>query len=168
MKKQLLEIMKYYHIISKEDSEKNKSLKINVEYIDNDGNKMKKDLDIIPKELSNGEELSKLIIHKHLRQNKNLTEEEIIELSKEYQVLTKYTSFYTETELSDKISKEIKSQVLNNNKNRIQAKENKSNNNMRDLLRREIRLRLQKLQYESNDDDDDSDDSEDWSISENL
>jgi hypothetical protein len=59
-------------------------------------------------------------------------------------VLTKYTSFSTEIVLSDQISKEMKSQILNNNQKRIQAKQNKSNNNMRDLLRREIRLRLQK------------------------
>ena len=165
------EILSFYYIISKEDSEKIKYIKMNVEYMDNDGNKMKKEFDIIPKELSKGEELTKLIIHNHLRQNKDLTEEEIIELSKKYQVLTKYTSFSTEIVLSDQISKEMKSQILNNNQKRIQAKQNKSNNNMRDLLRREIRLRLQKLQNESNDDDgdgDDSDESEDWSISDNL
>ena len=110
---------------------------MNVEYIDNGGNKIKKDFDIIPEELSKGEELSKLIIHNYIEQNKDLTEEEIIELSKKYQVLTKYTSFYTEIELSGKISKEMKSQILNNNKNRIQANENKSNKiNARELLSR--------------------------------
>ena len=140
------EILSYYYIISKEDSEKNKNIKMNVEYIDNGGNKIKKDFDIIPEELSKGEELSKLIIHNYIEQNKDLTEEEIIELSKKYQVLTKYTSFYTEIELSGKISKEMKSQILNNNKNRIQANENKSNKiNARELLSRQIRLRFLNL-----------------------
>ena len=51
------------------------------------------------------------------------------------------------------------------------TKENKSNSmTARDILSREIRLRFQKLQYESSDDDgdDDNDDSEDWSINDNL
>ena len=47
------EILSHYYIINKNDSEKIKNIKMNVEYIDNDGNKMKKDFDIILEELKN-------------------------------------------------------------------------------------------------------------------
>ena len=70
----------------------------------------KKKYNIIPKELEIGDDLSKLIINKYLFNNKN--DKEVEELSLKYQILSKNTSLFAEIELSDKISDEMKSQII--------------------------------------------------------
>ena len=72
---------------------------------------------INPIEFPKGEELSKLIIYDYIRHNKNLDKNDIIKLALKYQLLTKYTSLFAEIELSNKISEEMKLQILGNHNN---------------------------------------------------
>ena len=65
-------------------------------------------------ELPLGEELSKLIINKYINDNKEIEREKKIELSLKYQILTIYTSLFAEIELSEKISEEMKKEIINN------------------------------------------------------
>ena len=83
---------------------------INVEMEFFDEKNTKKKYNIIPKELEIGDDLSKLIINKYLFNNKN--DKEVEELSLKYQILSKNTSLFAEIELSDKISNEMKSQII--------------------------------------------------------
>ena len=61
-----------------------------------------------------GEELSKLIINKYINDNKDIEKEKKIELSLKYQILTIYTSLFAEIKLSEKISEEMKKEIINN------------------------------------------------------
>ena len=65
-------------------------------------------------ELPLGEELSKLIIKKYINDNKEIEKEKKIELSLKYQILTIYTSLFAEIKLSEKISEEMKKEIINN------------------------------------------------------
>ena len=67
-------------------------------------------------EISEGNELSKLIIHEYLNKNKELNEEEITKLALKYQILTDYTSLFAEVELSDKITEEMKKETIGSEK----------------------------------------------------
>ena len=67
-------------------------------------------------EISEGNELSKLIIHEYLNKNKKLNEEEITKLALKYQLLTDYTSLFAEVELSDKITEEMKKETIGSEK----------------------------------------------------
>ena len=104
-----------------EDNDNNK-VKIDIEYFD-DKNK-KKNYELIPEEIEDGNELSKLIINNYL--TKDISDKEKEELSLKYQILTEYTSLFAEVELSDKISDELKTKIIGDKKN-IQIKEKNNN-----------------------------------------
>ena len=107
------EIINLNYIIN---SKENNNSKINVEinYLENE-EKIEKKYEIIPYYLPEGEELSKLIINNYLKNN-NLIEEEI-KLRLKYQIFGKNTSLFTEIELSDKVTGEMKEKILQNQKN---------------------------------------------------
>ena len=104
------EIIRSNQIINIGYITENKIGKINVEMEFFDEKNTKKKYNIIPKELEIGDDLSKLIINKYLFNNKN--DKEVEELSLKYQILSKNTSLFAEIELSDKISNEMKSQII--------------------------------------------------------
>ena len=76
----------------------------------------KNKFEIIPEEIENGEELSKLIIKNYLYL-KNLEKEEIEKIALKYQVLTEYTSLFAEIELSNKITDEMRLKILGKSNN---------------------------------------------------
>ena len=125
------EIIRSNQIINIGYITENKIGKINVEMEFFDEKNTKKKYNIIPKELEIGDDLSKLIINKYLFNNKN--DKEVEELSLKYQILSKNTSLFAEIELSDKISNEMKSQIIgkkddkNNYYSNINYNINKSN-----------------------------------------
>ena len=94
---------------------KYKKINVDIEYFDE--KIIKNKYNIIPLELRNGEELSKIIISKYLYNHSN--DKEIEDLSLKYQVLTKNTALFAEIELSEKISDEMKIEILNNKNNNI-------------------------------------------------
>ena len=103
---------------------------INLNYIINDGNnnnkinleinyllnneKIDKKYEMTSIKLPDGEELSKLIINNYLN-NSILNDEEKINLALKYQIFTKNTSLYAEIELSNKITEEMKKEIIRNN-----------------------------------------------------
>ena len=100
--------MIYYPIIIKN----NESIKILIKYKNlKEENYTQKENDINRIEnLDNGDDLSKLIIGNLINNtdlNKNLTNNEIIKLSKEYGVLSKYTCFFGSMENEDKIENKL-------------------------------------------------------------
>ena len=74
--------------------------------------------EINPVEIPAGEELSKLIIYDYIL-NKNLTEEEKTKLSLKYQILTDFTSLFAEVELSEKITEQMKKEIIGDKENNI-------------------------------------------------
>ena len=102
-----------------EDNNNNK-VKIDIEYFD-DKNK-KKNYELIPEEIEDGNELSKLIINNYL--TKDISDKEKEELSLKYQILAENTSLFAEVELSDKITDELKTKIIGDKKN-IQIKQKK-------------------------------------------
>jgi len=115
------EAIRYNEIINVGYIAENKYKKINVETEYFDEKNIKNKYNIIPMEIENGEELSKIIINKYLYNQSNDKETE--DLSLKYQVLTKNTALFAEIELSDKISDEMKIEILGN----------QNNNNIRDF-----------------------------------
>ena len=93
------------------NNEKNEAVKININYIEDDKN-IEKNYEIIPLEILEGEEFSKLIINNYLLNNSDLSKEEKIKLALKYQIFTNDTSLFAEVELSENISKEMKSKII--------------------------------------------------------
>jgi len=100
------------------NNEKNDAVKININYIEDDKN-IEKNYEIIPLEILEGEEFSKLIINNYLLNNSDLSKEEKIKLALKYQIFTNDTSLFAEVELSENISKEMKSKIIGDKKNNI-------------------------------------------------
>ena len=91
--------------------------KINLEISYKLGNneKIEKKYEIVPKEIPEGDEISKLMIKDLINNISN--ENEKIKKSLQYQIFNKNTSLFAEVELSDKISKEMKLKIIGNKKN---------------------------------------------------
>ena len=95
--------------ITEDDSTDNNKIKIDLEYLE-DNNKKNISYEIIPEIIKDGNELMKLIINNYLTKDLDLKIKE--ELAIKYQLLTEFTSLFAEIELSDKISDELKSKIL--------------------------------------------------------
>ena len=114
-----------YIIEQNEENKQINKIHIDINYVENDKNKneakkeIKEDYEIIPNEISKGEELSKIIINDYFLNNSNLEKEEKIKLALKYQILIDDTSLFAEIELSEKISKEMKSKIIGNKKDNI-------------------------------------------------
>ena len=77
----------------------------------------KYDIKVIP--LSEGNDLSKLIIYGYLNKSKSIDEEEETKLALKYQIFTENTSLFAEVELSNKISQEMKKEIIGDEKHNI-------------------------------------------------
>ena len=100
--------------ITEDDSTDNNKIKIDLEYLE-DNNKKNISYEIIPEIIKDGNELMKLIINNYLTKDLDLKIKE--ELAIKYQLLTEFTSLFAEIELSDKISDELKSKILDTHHN---------------------------------------------------
>ena len=100
-------------------SDINEKINVEIKYSNElDGSNLQEEkYEIIPNELPEGEELSKLIINNYLTQNKNiLTEEEKTKISLKYKILSEETSLFAEIELLKNITKKMKSQIIGDKK----------------------------------------------------
>ncbi len=102
------QIINLGYIIEDDSNKNDNKIKIDLEYFE-ESNK-KKNYEINPEIIKDGNELSKLIINNYL--NYDLSEKEKEELALKYQLLTKYTSLFAEIKLSDKISDEMKTKIF--------------------------------------------------------
>ena len=97
----------------KDEITKNEKIKLNIKYKKyNNEEELNENYEINPAEIPEGNELSKLIINEYLNKEKALNEEEKIKLVLKYQILTDYTSLFAEVKLSEKISEEMKKQII--------------------------------------------------------
>ena len=96
--------------------EKEEKVKIEIKYLEN-GKSNEETYEIIPLEILEGEEFSKLIINNYLLKNSNLSEKEKIKLALKYQILTNDTSLFAEVELSEKVSEDLKTKIIGDKKN---------------------------------------------------
>ena len=108
-------IINLNYIIKNENNNNNNKINFEINYLFNN-EKIDKKYEIASLQLLDGEELSKLIINNYLN-NSNLDDEEKIKLALKYQIFTKNTSLFAEIELSDKISKEMKEEIIGNKEN---------------------------------------------------
>ena len=90
---------------------------LRVIYNANNNEKIDNKFEIIPKEIPEGEDLSKLIIKDLINSMKK--EDEKKEISLKYQIFNNYTSLFAEVELSDKITEEMKLKIIGNKKKNI-------------------------------------------------
>ena len=99
-------------------------------------------------------------MYNNIQFKKNLDENKKLILSLKYKILTKYTSLFADIELSDKISNEMKLQILNAPPNLSSS--NKINNNAKknslNSILNQINIRRGALRRDDEDDDDDDDD----------
>ena len=116
--------LKYIIKEEKEKEEKNDIIKLSLKYKKENtkDNKVeefeeKYDIKVIP--LSEGNDLSKLIIYEYLNKSKSIDEEEETKLALKYQIFTKNTSLFAEVELSNKISQEMKKEIIGDEKHNI-------------------------------------------------
>ena len=121
-------------IINNEEDSKNKDNifdnKINIEVNYNDYNNEKKceNYEIEPEEISEGEELFKLIINNHILNNSSKNDDEKEKLALKYQIFSKYTSLFAEIELSEKINEEMKEKIIGDKENnQIKIEKEKEN-----------------------------------------
>ena len=103
------------YIINDKNINHNNKINLEIYYLLNN-EKIDKKYEMKSLQLSDGEELSKLIINNYLNKS-NLDEENKIKLSLKYQVFTKNTSLFAEIELSDKITEEMKKEIIGNKDN---------------------------------------------------
>ena len=102
-------------------------------------------------------------MYNNIQFNTNLDENKKLILSLKYKILTKYTSLFTDIELSDKISNEMKLQILNAPSNpsssyQINDCEKKY---LLSCLSKAIKPRFRGLSLHDYDDED-GDDDDDW------
>ena len=116
--------LKYIIKEEKEKEEKNDIIKLSLKYKKENtkDNKVeefeeKYDIKVIP--LSEGNDLSKLIIYGYLNESKSIDEEEETKLALKYQIFTENTSLFAEVELSNKISQEMKKEIIGDEKHNI-------------------------------------------------
>ena len=116
--------LKYIIKEEKEKEEKNDIIKLSLKYKKENkkDNKVeefeeKYDIKVIP--LSEGNDLSKLIIYGYLNNSKSIDEEEETKLALKYQIFTENTSLFAEVELSNKISQEMKKEIIGDEKHNI-------------------------------------------------
>ena len=126
-------IVNLYYVTEKKD-ESNQKLKIEINYLENGQTTMVNNYEITPVIIEKGEDLTKLIINNYLLENKNLSNKEKLELSLKYQIFSKYTSLFTEFELSEKIIEEMKLKIIGDKKNNLitELKPNNSNDKILD------------------------------------
>ena len=106
--------------------EKINNIQIDIKYLENN-NKIEKKYDIIPQEIPEGEEFSKLIYNNYLLNDDCLLDEkEKINLALKYQIFTKGTSLFAEIEFSEKVSSEMKSLIIGNKQKNIIIKKEPS------------------------------------------
>ena len=95
------------------------NIKLDIKYKDQKNNKYNKNYQIIPEKLEKGDELSKLIIYNYIKNDNKLSYEEKIKLALKYQILIEGTSLFAEVELDNKISEEMKLQILGDKKQKV-------------------------------------------------
>ena len=113
-----------YIIENKKNNNDNDNINFEIKYskIDIDKNEVEnfdEKYEMIPVEIPTGEELSKLIIYQYLTGDSKLDEKEILKLALKYQIFTKNTSLFAEVELSEKITKEMKTKIIGDKKNNV-------------------------------------------------
>ena len=113
------------YINENKNKKKNDKFNIDMKFVKSNKEIINKQFSVESEEIPQGEELSKLIINNYLLNNKYLNDEEKIKLSLKYQILTKYTSFFTEVELLEKAKGELQLEILGEDKAHIITKENK-------------------------------------------
>ena len=118
------EIINLYYIINDNNIENKIQLKIN--YKDNKGIEYKKNYEIVPLILEKGDDLSKLIIYNYIKKS-NISQEEKIKMALKYQIFIEGTSLFAEVELGEKITSEMKQEILGEtDKNLILRKKQES------------------------------------------
>ena len=110
--------------IIKNDNELDKKIKLDIKYFiydkkEKNNKEVNENYEIELEEIQTGEELSKLIINDNIVENKKLNEEEKTKLALKYQILTDYTSLFAEVELSEKITEEMKKEIIGDEDNNI-------------------------------------------------
>ena len=101
-----------------EDSKDENEIKINLKYSKTYDKELNEELinEILETkkiEIKEGNELGQLIMNEYLSKNKNkLTEEEEAKLALKYQLLTEETSLFAQIELSEKITEEMKKEII--------------------------------------------------------
>ena len=98
-----------YYLVKKVDK-KNEKINLNIKYKESEI--IEKNYEISPERITKGEELFKIAINNYMMKNYNLTEEQKLELALKYQIFTKDTSLFAEVEIDDKVSQEMKLQIL--------------------------------------------------------
>ena len=107
------DILNFKYIIPRKTVDK---INFEISYILNEKEEIKKMYEITPLECMEGEEFSKLFMKEHL---KDLSDNEKLDKSIKYQILDENTSLYAEIELSNKITEEMKSKIIDNDKNKF-------------------------------------------------
>ena len=107
------QIINLNYIINDENNNHNNKINVEINFLLNNA-KIDKKYEIAPLKLPDGEELSKLIINNYLNKS-NIDEKEKIKLSLKYQIFSKNTSLFAEIELSDKITEEMKKEIMGKN-----------------------------------------------------
>ena len=116
-------IKNFGFIINNEEDLTNKDSivdnKINIEVNYNDCNNEKKceNYEIEPEEISEGDELFKLIINNYILNDSSKNDDEKEKLALKYQIFSKYTSLFAEIELSEKINEEMKQKIIGDKEN---------------------------------------------------
>ena len=106
-----------------EDTKDENEVKLNLKYFKSYEKEQKEDeinenLETKKIELPEGNELSQLIIDEYLKNiGKQLDKEEKTKLALKYQILTDETSLFAEIKLSDKITEEMKKEIIGKNDN---------------------------------------------------
>ena len=116
--------------IIEDNKEKNEKIKLNIKYkVYNNEKEFEENYEINAIEIPEGNELSKLIIKDYLDKNNNLKEEEKIKIALKYQIFTEYTSLFAEVELSEKLTEEMKKEIIGDEKTNIISKNNYNKKN---------------------------------------
>ena len=125
-----------YYMTSKKPFE---NIKLNLNYKDEKNKEIKINYEIVPEILEKGDDLSKLIMYNYINNNTKLQNEEKIKLALKYQIFIEGTSLFAEIELDDKISEQMKLEILGN-QNQNQYLESYEQNNYKypDMNRQEI------------------------------
>ena len=125
------DIINFHYIIPRKNIDKIKfEIIIKIDGKKGKREEIKKNYEIISMEFPEGEEFSKLLIKNDL---KNYSEKEKLDKALKYQILYENTSLFSEIELSNQITEEMKTKIIGDEKNNVmeiyKPKENYHSNN---------------------------------------
>ena len=134
--------------INEKKEEENNKININIKIIKSNNEIIEKNFAIESEEIPQDEVLSKLIIYNYLLDNKYLDYSKKLKLSLKYQILTEFTSLFTEVELSEETKGQLQLEIIGQDTAHIITKKKPEEKKIQNEIIEDNHIRNTNLNFE--------------------